>query len=173
MYSCESGVRLTTSPEHNAQYGAGPDRISATLGSSKELGKQIHEAYWDVNKAIKIVAEEQVVRTLTISGEKKMFLWNPVAQMWYPLRYMKDRFSTLVQGTAAYVFDLWIRNVLQEREQLTAQFHDEGVWMVRKGYREEMTTLLRRAIDRTNEMLGLNVALDIGIQHGDCYADIH
>ena len=47
--------------------------------------------------------------------------------MWYSLRFDKDRFSTLNQGTGAYCFDTWVKYILSKRPQLTGQFHDEVI----------------------------------------------
>lgn len=132
-------------------------------------GFQIVEAYWGLNWAIRAVADS--LKTKTIDGQ--MWLWNPVAELWYSLRHEKDKFSTLCQGTGAYCFDVWISNVLKRRRQLNATFHDEGVWMIEEGEEEMMRKILMDAIEETNQMLNLNVPLAIDIQFGKTYADIH
>lgn len=58
------------------------------------------------------------------SKAESLWLWNPVAEMWYSLRYPKDIFSTLNQGTGVYVFDKWIKKFREKRTQLTGQMHD-------------------------------------------------
>lgn len=102
-----------------------------------------------------------------------MFQYNPISSFWYSLRKENDKFSTLVQGTAAYTFDLWVKNVLKRRDQLTASFHDEIVLTIKKGHRDDCIAMLRDAIYETNEQLQLNVLLDIGIQFGNRYSEIH
>lgn len=102
-----------------------------------------------------------------------MWLLNPINGFWYSLRYEKDVFSTLVQGSASYVFDLWLRYIRSKRPQLTGQFHDEIVLEIKKGSNEKAYSLLRWAIDKTNEKLRLNRELDIDIQFGSRYSEIH
>ena len=151
------------------QYGAYPPRLVITCGISKEKAQELFDAYWKLNWAIKEVSARQVVKE--VDGQK--WLQNPVNKFWYSLRSENDRFSTLVQGTASYVFDVWLGFVLEGRDQLTAQFHDEIVLCVRKGYREDITEYLEKTIQKTNDLLKLNRELGIGIQFGARYSEIH
>lgn len=161
------------------QYGAGVSRLAITAAISHEEAAKVHAAYWKKNWAIKQVASEQKVKTVN----DQMWLLNPISHIWYSLRYEKDIFSTLVQGTASYVFDLWVQNILAEREQLTGQFHDEIIICVKEGYSRynaetkkwegPIVDFLRRMIGKTNEQLKLNRELDIDVQFGKKYSDIH
>lgn len=151
------------------QYGAMPPRLALTAHISLAKAKQVWEIYWKKNWAIKKAAEDQLVKK--IDGE--MWLLNPVNGFYYSLKYDKDRFSTLVQGTASYVFDEWIREFRTIRPQLTAQFHDEVVLQIKQGHREQCTKLLRTSIDKLNNRLKLNRLLDIDVQFGQNYAEIH
>ena len=164
-----NGQRLTTSVEHQGQYGAGPPRLALTADISLAKAEQVWKTYWEKNWAIKKVAEKQIVKT--ISGQ--MWLYNPISRFWYSLRYEKDRFSTLIQGTAAFVFDEWVRIFRAKRSQLTGQFHDEVVLEIKKGYRDRAEKLLREAIEELNNQLKLNRELGIDIQFGDRYSSIH
>lgn len=151
------------------QYGAGPPRLALTADISLEKAEQVWKTYWEKNWAIKKVAEKQIVKT--VSGQ--MWLFNPISQLWYSLRYEKDRFSTLIQGTAAFVFDEWVRIFRSKRPQLTGQFHDEVVLEIKKGYRDRAEKLLREAIEILNKKLQLNRELGIDVQFGDRYSSIH
>lgn len=151
------------------QYGAGPPRLVLTCGIDLDTAKGLHKAYWKKNWAIKAVAEEQKIKT--VNGQ--MWLLNPISGFWYSLRTEKDVFSTLVQGSAAYVFDLWVRKVRDIRPQLTAQFHDEIVLSIKKGFREQAQDLLNQSIRQVNDILKLNRELSISVQFGDNYAEIH
>lgn len=122
-----------------------------------------------MNWAIKAVAKAQV--TKEVDGQ--MWLLNPINGFWYTLRFEKDIFSTLVQGTASYVFDLWVMRFREERPQITAQFHDEVVLELREGREEHIEELLIRAIGRVNDELKLNKELGVDIQFGKRYSDIH
>jgi hypothetical protein len=54
---------------------------------------------------------------------------NPINKMWYSLRSDKDRFSTLIQGTGAYILDLWLYHAEKLAKKralpwaLVGQFH--------------------------------------------------
>lgn len=106
-----------------------------------------------------------------VRGQK--WLKNPVNGFYYSLRKEKDRFSTLVQGTASYVFDLWVGFIRSKRPQLTAQFHDEIVICIREGFEDKARELLDWAINKTNKTLKLDRELSIGTQFGYRYSDIH
>ncbi len=154
---------------YTAQYGAGGARIAISAGVSEKEGIALHKAYWKKNWAIKEVASEQTIKRV---GDQ-MWLLNPINGFYYSLRYEKDIFSTLVQGSASYVFDLWVQHIRAKRDQLTAQFHDEIVICVKKGFRDRCEKLLRTCIKEVNDKLKLNRQLDIEVQYGDNYAQIH
>jgi hypothetical protein len=151
------------------QYGAGGKKVALSAGLPVQEGYKLHDAYWKRNWAIKSIADACITKTV----DGSMWLWNPIASLWYSLRHDKDRFSTLCQGSGDYCFNVWLKHILRKRRQLTAQFHDEGVWTIRKGFRKQCTELLTWAIDETNKELNLNVKLGIDIQFGDRYSEIH
>lgn len=151
------------------QYGAGAPRIALTAGISLDQAKIVWQAYWDLNWAIRKVAGEQLVKE--VNGQK--WLYNPISGFWYSLRYEKDRFSTLIQGSASFVFDKWVYNFRQHRPQLTGQFHDEVVLCVLESEEAEVTKLLNDSINLTNNQLNLNRELGIGVQSGKRYSEIH
>jgi DNA polymerase I-like protein with 3'-5' exonuclease and polymerase domains len=151
------------------QYGAGPPRLAITANISLKEAEKVHAAYWKKNWAIKEVAKEQRVKR--VRGQ--MWLLNPINGFYYSLRTEKDIFSTLVQGTADYVFNVWIKFIRSKRSQLTAQFHDEVVLEIKQGSRDKALKLLSWAIKATNDKLKLNRELAIGIQFGNRYSEIH
>ena len=151
------------------QYGAGAPRLVLTTGITLAKATTLHEAYWKRNWAVKAVAKEQIVKTV----QKQKWLWNPISKLWYSLRYEKDRFSTLVQGSASYCFDLWLGLVLKERPQLTGQFHDEFILCIKEGAEDKCRELLNKAIKKTNDILQLDRELGIDIQFGKRYSEIH
>lgn len=151
------------------QYGAGVSRLAITCACDEKTARKVHETYWKRNWAIKEVADEQKVKEV----DGQLWLLNPINRFWYSLRTKKDIFSTLVQGSAAYCFDTWLRFILSRRKQITGQFHDEVILEIKEGHRHEATKLLTWAIERTNKFLGLNRELGIDIQFGTSYAEIH
>ena len=116
-----------------------------------------------------MIASEQVYKKI---GDQ-LWLYNPVSNFWYSLRYMKDIFSTLIQGTASYVFDLWVSFILEERQQITATFHDEVVLELRPENKELVKSILIRAQKKLNDTLKLNRELTIDVQFGENYGQIH
>lgn len=161
------------------QYGAGVSRLAITCGCDEGTARRIHEAYWKLNWAIKACAADQEVKTV----RNQMWLYNPISGFWYSLRFKKDIFSTLVQGSAVYCFDVWLMFIVKDRPQLTGQFHDEIILDVEEGYatydeetrkwKGPIVDWLQDKIRQTNEFLELNVELGIDVQFGKNYADIH
>ena len=154
---------------YSAVYGVGVPKLSRTTGMSKAEAKVLLDAYWERNWAVKQFAADQKIRT--INGQ--MWVKNPVNNFWYSLRYEKDVFSTLNQGTGAYCFDQWVAHYLTKRPNIIGQFHDESINRIKIGEEKEHEEVLRWAIDKVNEKLKLNVKLDIDVQFGLKYADIH
>ena len=166
----DKGIRdVYKSTNYAAVYGSGAATLARTAGVSVPKATDLLEVYWRRNWAVKRIAEEQRVKT--VRGEK--WLFNPVSKFWYSLRYEKDRFSTLNQGTGVYCFDTWVKHVVRARPQLTGQFHDEIILTIKKGSREKCKKLLLDALEKTNKELKLNRELGIDIQFGDTYAEIH
>lgn len=150
-------------------YGVQKATLARNTGLPESEAQELIDVYWQRNWAVKAACEEIEVKT--INGE--MWLLNPVSRLWLSLRYEKDLFSTLNQSTGVFCFDTWIGNFRKVRKQLTAQFHDEIIATVPEHRQDDYRKLLRRAIDETNEQLKLNITLDIDIQFGKTYAEIH
>lgn len=153
------------------QYGAGAPRLTKTGNISLEKAKALHKLYWKRNWSVKQVAEDQKV----IYIDDDMWLFNPLSGFYYSLRNIKDIFSTLVQGTAAYVFDVWLGFLRQEGIKLTAQFHDEKVskHIDTPEERERVERIHFDCIDLLNNSLPLNRKLDIEVKFERRYSEIH
>jgi len=151
------------------QYGAFPSRIALTCSVSKDKAKEIFDAYWEINKSIKEIADDQEV--ITIDGS--MWLKNPINGFLYSLRSKKDIFSTLVQGTASYVFDMWVFFVLEKCSTLIGQFHDELIIRAPEGYEEGIVQYIKDCNEKVNDALKLNRRLDVEVQTGRRYSEIH
>lgn len=159
------------------QYGAGVATIQRAAKCDYPTAEKLHQAYWRLNWSIKEVAASTTVKTI----DGQMWQLNPINGFWYSLRAEKDRFSTLCQGTGAYVFDLWCNNIIaicNERygmdPKLSGQFHDELILQVRKGNRELWQNLVQvEAMERTNKQLKMNRDVACEVQFGSTYAEIH
>ena len=153
---------------YSAIYGVGPPKLARSLGISEKEAKALLEAYWDRNWAVKKLAENQYVKTLK---DGTMWLKNPVSGLYYSLRYEKDRFSTLNQGTGVFCFDTWCMFMRKLGVGIVASFHDEVV--VVSDDPDSIQEKLQKAIEMTNGKLQLNVPLGIDVQVGKTYADVH
>lgn len=165
----DSDRKKGKSTNYSAMYGVGAPKLARELKVPVSEAKKLLEAYWKKNWAVKAYAEN--ARIKKVNGQE--WVYNPVSKFWYSLRSRKDVWSTTNQGTGVYCFDTWIKEFRKLRPQLTGQFHDEVILEVKEGSRDKAESLLRDAIDRTNEKLKLNVKLDISVQFGKSYADIH
>lgn len=150
-------------------YGVGAAKLARTLKITRNQAQALIDAYWERNWAIRKLAEDTLIKHCNGS----MWLFNPVSKFWYSLRNEKDIFSTLNQGTGVYCFDSWVEEILKVRKQLTGQFHDEIILEIKKGNQDKCRSLLKEAIARVNDRLKLNVQLDVDVQFGDRYSDIH
>lgn len=150
-------------------YGAGATTLSRQLGISEVEAGKIHKAYWKRNWALKKIAKDAVVKTV----DGQLWLWNPVSELYYFLKADKDKFSTLNQGTGTYCFDMWLGFIIRKRKQLTAQFHDEVILELQESKQEDITLILKEAIQNVNKTLKLNRDLDCDISFGKDYSQIH
>ena len=151
-------------------YGAGVTTLSRQLGISQEDAKTVREAYWKRNWSLETIADNVGIRR--IEGDK-MWLWNPVAKIYYHLKTDKDKFSTLNQGTGTFCFDMWVAYIIQERPQLTAQFHDEVILELNETKQNDIKELLNKSIQKVNKLLHLNRELECDIKFAKDYSEIH
>ena len=131
---------------------------------------------WSIDK----IASDQVIKK-TSHGTYQL---NPFNGVWYHLKTDKDRFSTLVQGTGAYVLDLWLGfqfNLRNKPEysfddsgvKLLATFHDEQVVEFKEVFKDKVEVLMKDSLSKVNERFKLEIPFDCGVQFGVTYADIH
>lgn len=154
---------------YSCTYGISAKGIVRNTGMRLGQATKLRETFWKRNWAVEAIAKD--VKTKTVDGQ--MWLFNPVSNLWYSLRYDKDKFSTLNQGTGAYCFDMWVKRFRFYRPEITGQFHDEVILCVKKGNRDKAIELLKVSIREINQDLKLNRNLDVSVQFGDSYADIH
>lgn len=154
---------------YSATYGASGDTIARAAGVPKAVGEKLHKAYWSRNWSIKAIARDCTTKQCL----NVKWLWNPVAEIWYWLKKDKDRFSTRNQGLATFLFDMWVKEIVSRRCQLTADTHDEIVIEVKKGYQTEVTKLLKDCIKEVNMKYKLDRDLDCDVSFGRSYADVH
>lgn len=178
-------------------YGAGPAKIAKTLGKPLSFAKKLHKTYWERNNSVKQVSNSITIRIIYKDGKvrdmpssklnriprqmqdeffskiEQMWLKNPVSGFYYSLRYPKDIFSTLNQGSGVYCFDLWVREVRKSGIKISMQYHDEIMFSLLAEDKELTEKKLKDAIAVVNEQVKLNVPLGISVDIGDNYAEIH
>ena len=165
----KNGRKIAKPVNYGGVYGQGPEGLARETGMPLSQAKGLNTVYCQRNWAVKAIAEEQVVRQF--NGEK--WLKNPVSGFWYSLRSEKDRFSTLNQGTGVFCFDSWVMELKKKGIPLIGQFHDEVIALIKKGKRERCVAAFKDAIHKVNQKLKLNRELDIDVQFGDNYSEIH
>lgn len=156
---------------YTAVYGAGDAAVARAAEVPLAEGAKLRESYWKRNWAVLKIAEDQTVKVC--NGMK--WLYNPVSKLWYSLRFEKDRFSTLNQGTGVWCFDTWVKHLRNGGPPIIGQMHDEVIGLVRKaaGVQDRAERHFKNAIRKTNEELKLNRELDCSVQFGSDYAQIH
>ena len=170
IYSYLSKVRGNAKTVNFAAvYGAGAPKIAKTLKCDIAFAQKLHKAYWERNKAVKLIARDAYYKTVG----NQMWLYNPVSGFYYSLRYEKDIFSTLNQGTGVYCFDSWLRKVRSKGIKIMLQYHDEIGFKVKKGEEEVSEKALKSSIQELNNEIKLNVPLGVSVQFGDSYSSIH
>jgi len=151
-------------------YGVRELTLSRSTGMSVAKCKDLLDAYWQRNWSVNKIAKAQFIKTLK---DGSMYLKNPVSGFYYSLRYEKDTFSTLNQGTGVFVFDLWVMKCRDKGVNFSLQYHDEHLSYVPLGKEEEHKKLLEEAMREVNETLKLNVEITSDIQFGESYAAVH
>jgi DNA polymerase I-like protein with 3'-5' exonuclease and polymerase domains len=163
------------STNYACQYGAGVATIARTAKVSTAVAKKLHAAYHQMNWSIAKIAKMMVVKK-TDFGDWQI---NPINKMWYSLRSDKDRFSTLIQGTGAYILDLWLyhcEKIAKKRGMhwvLVGQFHDELIIELDDDKEQEYYSVVEDGLKAVNDQLKLNRELACDIKFGDRYSDIH
>ena len=159
-------------------YGAGAAKIALTAGITVQEAQEALDGYWKLNHSVVTIAEEQVVVECA-RGHK--WLINPINGFMYSLRTEKDKFSTLAQGTAAFLFDMWVDTFLDKlqekwgRKTLTAQMHDELVVVCKDDEKavDIIKTMLLDSIQEVSERYMMRRGLGCDVQKGYKYSEIH
>jgi len=150
-------------------YKCGIATLARQTGLKEKDAKKLADAYWSKNRAILDV--ENSLRYKEIG--QKMWILNPISGFWLSLRNSKDKFSTLNQNLATYVFDLWIKNMRTLGLKIPYYYHDEILTEVYKIDLKETEEIINKAMTMVNEELKLNVTVGCSINSGLNYAETH
>lgn len=150
-------------------YGVGAETLSRNSGISLEEARLLLDVYWKRNWSVKKVAETFKVKE--IYGQKWIF--NPISKFYYNLRAEKDRFSTINQSSAVYVFDRFLYYLSKKDIYANFQMHDEYTDNIFQEEKENYENSVRDAIKEVNEELKLNVTVDCSLDFGKNYVEVH
>lgn len=151
-------------------YGVGAVKLARELFIGESKARAILDAYWQRNWSVREVANRQFVKTLK---DGSLWLKNPVSGFYYSLRYTKDTFSTLNQGTGVFIFDSWLMRVRRKGVIVQGQMHDEVFFKTKPEEKSSVIEKLNTAMQEVNKSLQLNVEVRVDIQFGENYAEVH
>ena len=151
----------------SATYKVGKDTLARNSGMKVSEAANLLKIYWTRNKAILDVEESLSIKEI---GDQKWLL-NPVSGFWYSLRNDKDKFSTLNQSTAVYVFDQYVYFARTEGIKVALQMHDEILFNTTD--KETTTKVLNEAIQKVNDKLKLNIQVGCSVEYGQSYSTVH
>lgn len=156
---------------YSLQYGVGVPKLAKSAGVSQSKAKEVKEIYWERNWAVKKAADSFKVKHK--SGE--MWMLNPVNGFYYNLRSEKDKFSLACQGGGTYVFDMWLYYMRSKGVKISLQMHDEKGSYLKDCPKEiaQREKDLKWAVQQVNKSLKLNRDMDVDVQFGKSYADVH
>tara|TARA_R110000868_G_scaffold287297_2_gene547676 strand:- start:643 stop:1509 length:867 start_codon:yes stop_codon:yes gene_type:complete len=155
---------------YSAQYQVGKKTLARNSGMSEKEAQKLLDTYWDKNKAIVTVSKEQYVKTLR---DGSMYLKNPINGFYYSLRNERDTFSTLVQGSGDYVFNVWLMFCRKMGIKVHMNYHDEWLTSAPQDKAKEIYAISEKAMDKLNEVLKLNKTVTADAQAGYSYAECH
>ena len=150
-------------------YGAGVAKIAESSSLPQKDAKKLHAGYWDRNWSVKKYAEDQKVKNV----EGKSWIWNPITNFYYFLASEKDRFSACNQSAGVRVFDGYVYEMIKRGVRPIFQAHDEVLLRVKEEDVESTTKALRESIKKVNAQYKFPVEIEVDIQTGKTYADVH
>ena len=150
-------------------YGAGVAKIAESSSLPQKDAKKLHGGYWERNWSVKKYAEDQAVKNV----EGKSWIWNPITNFYYFLASEKDRFSACNQSAGVRVFDGYVYEMIKRGIRPIFQAHDEVLLRVKKEDVDYTTSALKEAINKVNEQYKFPVEIEIDIQTGMTYAEVH
>lgn len=153
----------------SSTYKVGKKTLARSLKSDEAFAEKLLKGFWDRNKAILQV--EAAIERKTVRGQ--LWVKQPVSGFWYTLRSERDIFSTINQGTAVYCFDRWLYYIREQGVKISFQVHDENTFEVPEEEADSAKEIPRKAIEKVNQELKLNVVIGCSVDVGKRYTDVH
>ena len=153
----------------SATYKVGYEALARNANISTKESKKLLKIYWDRNSAILDVENECEIREV----DNTRWLLNPISGFWYSLRNDKDKFSTLNQGSAVFVFDLFLMYLIEQGVDIPFQYHDEWLGCFKNSEIDGIIVKIYKAIELVNQKLKLNIEVSCSIETGKNYSETH
>lgn len=150
-------------------YGVAKKTLSRNIGMSEAAAQKLIDTYWERNWSIKAFANSCTVKE--VRGQR--WIQNPISRFWLTLRSDKDKFSTVNQSSAVFIFDRWVAFCRKLGITIQYQCHDEHLFCAPIGTEDDVRALLKESIDLVNESLDLNVKISMAPAFGPNYAACH
>jgi hypothetical protein len=150
-------------------YGCGVPKLKESTGLSNKDAKTLFDGYWGRNWSVKKYAEDRTVKNV----DGRSWIWNPITQFYYFLASEKDRFSACNQSAGVRVFDGYVYEMIKRGLRPIFQAHDEVLLRVNEEDVEYTYSSLKASIDKVNKQFKFPVKIEVDIQTGKNYADVH
>ena len=150
-------------------YNCMPPKLSESAKIPLKQAEDIHKAYWEMNWAVK--ADTDCLVTKEVEGET--WIYNPASNLWLYLASDHIKFSACNQNSGVKIFDLWVYFMMQEGVTPSFQAHDEVLFKVKVEDKEDIERKLKYAMEQVNKVLQLPIPIEIDVQFGRTYADVH
>lgn len=165
------GVKRYTSKQANFSitYGAYPPKIAQTIKKPLPVAKKLFDIYWELNHSIIQAKESFIIKRVN----NQDWVFNPISELWVPLKKVKDVFNTVNQSSGAYVFDVWLKHLISLGAIVKLQYHDEFLWAIKKEYLGKALKIIEISIKKLNKELNLNVEISYSAKTGSRYSECH
>lgn len=153
----------------SATYKVGAEALARNANIKLSEARKLLKVYWDRNSAILDIEADCKIKQI---GDSRWLL-NPISGFWYSLRNDKDKFSTLNQGSAVFIFDMWLKEQIDLGIEVPFQYHDEDLLCVLNEEVQNTKLLIKQAIHNVNIKYPLNVSIGCSIEVGKNYSSTH
>lgn len=151
-------------------YNVGPKTLSINTGFSEDKCRQLLEAYWKRNWSVKEYANSLAVKNCL--GRK--WVKSELGEGWWlELRSDNDRFSAHNQNAGVMFFDTWCGYLSLHGIVIRLQMHDEILIYVDPLELDKTKAILQKCCVMANKKLNLNITINLDIQIGSNYGQVH
>lgn len=150
-------------------YNCQPPTLAESAKIPLKEAKKIHEAYWDMNWAVKKYTDSLTTKKLG----REEWIYNPASNMWLYLSSNHIKFSACNQNAGVKIFDTWVYFAMEMGIIPSFQAHDEILFACKPEEKEDVERKLRKAMEKVNKVFNLPIPIEIDVQFGNNYAEVH